>query len=92
VEFEQAVTVALRPDCRSIPAAKFRHSAELNGATRAALNSTLNELRTQRRSRRKRADRECSFASPEKKLANHLEKEQMFRSQRISISVRRQHG
>jgi hypothetical protein len=47
-------TAALRPGCRSIPAAKFRHSAELNGATKAALNSPPNELRTQRRSRRKR--------------------------------------
>jgi hypothetical protein len=45
---------ALRPGCRSIPAAKFRHSAELNGSTKAALNSPLNdEFRTQRRSRRK---------------------------------------
>jgi hypothetical protein len=25
-------TAALRPGCRSIPAARFRHSAELNGA------------------------------------------------------------
>ncbi len=41
---------------RSIPAAKFRHSGELNGATKAALNSPLNDaLRTQRRSRRKTA-------------------------------------
>ena len=46
-------TAALRPVCRSIPAARFRHSAELNGATRAALNSPPNALRTQRRSRRK---------------------------------------
>jgi hypothetical protein len=38
-----------------IPAAKFRHSVELNGATKAALNSPQNELRTQRLSRRKRA-------------------------------------
>jgi hypothetical protein len=41
--------------CRSIPAAKFRHAAELNGATKAALNSPLSKLRTQRRSRRERA-------------------------------------
>jgi hypothetical protein len=42
------------PSLRSIPAAKFRHSGELNGATKAPLNSPLNdELRTQRRSRRK---------------------------------------
>ena len=45
--------ILCRPGCRSIPAAKFRHSAELNGATKTALNSPLNELRTQRRSRRK---------------------------------------
>jgi hypothetical protein len=32
------------PSCRSIPAARFRHSAELNGATKAALNSPLKEL------------------------------------------------
>ena len=40
-------------DC--VSRGKFRHSEELNGATKAALNSPLNELRTQRRSRRKRA-------------------------------------
>src|ERR1035437_9160434 len=34
-------TAPLRPGCRSIPAAKFRHSAELDGATRTALNSPL---------------------------------------------------
>jgi hypothetical protein len=38
-------------DC--VSRGKFRHSAELNGATKAALNSPLNDLRTQRRSRRK---------------------------------------
>ena len=42
-------TAALRPGCRSIPAAKFRHSAELYGATKAALNSPPNKLRTQHR-------------------------------------------
>jgi len=36
-----------RPGCRSFPAARFRHSAELNGATKAALNFPLYELRTQ---------------------------------------------
>jgi hypothetical protein len=29
-------TTALRPGCRSIPAAKFRYSAELHGMTEAA--------------------------------------------------------
>ena len=48
-------TAALRPSCRSIPAAKFRHSGELISATKAALNSPLLRLRTQRRSRRKPA-------------------------------------
>ena len=48
-------TAALRPGCRSIPAAKFRPSAELDGATRAALNSPPKALRTHRRSRRKTA-------------------------------------
>jgi|GEM_PF-5469503 len=37
------------------PAARFRHSGELNGATKAPLDSPLLLLRTQRRSRRKRA-------------------------------------
>ena len=46
-------TAPLRPGCRSIPAAKFRHSAELDGATRTALNFPPKALRTQRRSRRK---------------------------------------
>jgi len=32
-------TAALRPVCRSTTAAKFRQSAELNGATKAPLNS-----------------------------------------------------
>jgi hypothetical protein len=32
-------TPSLRPGCRSIPAAKFRHSKKLNSATKAALNS-----------------------------------------------------
>jgi len=36
-------TAALRPACRSIPAAKFRLSAELKGATKAALNSPLKD-------------------------------------------------
>src|ERR1039458_596828 len=49
------VTAALRPACRSIPAAKFRHAAELYGATRAALNSPPNALRNQRRFRCKTA-------------------------------------
>jgi hypothetical protein len=43
-------TAALRTGCRSIPAARFRHSGELIGATKAPLNSPPNALRTQRRS------------------------------------------
>jgi hypothetical protein len=42
-------TAPLRPACRSIPAVRFRHSAELNGATKAPLVSPLLPLRTQRR-------------------------------------------
>src|ERR1035438_1850723 len=45
-------TAPLRPACRSIPAARFRHFAELNGATKAPLVSPLLPLPTQRRSRR----------------------------------------
>lgn len=44
-----------RPGQRSIPAAKFRHSAELISATKAALVSPPNALRIHRRPRRKRA-------------------------------------
>ena len=33
-------TAALRPGCRSIPTAKFRHSAEPDGATRTAVAPT----------------------------------------------------
>src|ERR1039457_863830 len=57
-------TAPLRPGCRSIPAAKFRHSAELDGATRTALNSPPKALRTQRRSRRKGAVAESSNPQP----------------------------
>jgi len=34
---QNCATTALRPGCRSIPAAKFRHYAELNSATKAEL-------------------------------------------------------
>lgn len=47
--------VGTRPGLCSFSATKFRHSWELNGATKAALNSPPNELRTQRRSRRSKA-------------------------------------
>lgn len=47
-------TAPLRPRCRFIPAARFRHSTELTGATKAALPFSV-ALRTQRRSRRRRA-------------------------------------
>ena len=40
--------------CRFIPIVKFRHSAELNGATRTALNPPPNVLRTHHRSHRNR--------------------------------------
>ena len=46
-----SATAALRPVCRSIPAAKFRHSVELISATKATLDSPLCRLRTQSRFR-----------------------------------------
>src|SRR5208282_659937 len=46
-----SATAALRPVCRSIPPAKFRHSGALISATKATLDSPLFWLRTQSRFR-----------------------------------------
>jgi uncharacterized protein YacL len=91
-------TAAFRPGYRSIPAAKFRHPAELNGATKAALNSPLNELRTQHRSRRKwdqlcdspnaeNVDAASTFADPLKPMNNQADHDFFTNGYLMVISV-----